>query len=136
MDVWVPKDKHDLAAVQRLVGVPVERYRAQVPALLDWLGDINWLVAQALYPILQPLVYQISGEIVKCLQGRDHVQKYWLVQVFGIWSMHYPPDNICAEVERCAKRPTRGEEEEEVHLVARETMEYWRGKENQGRVQS
>lgn len=58
----IPKDKHDIAAVEKLGTMEVESVIPLLPQLLEWVQDMNW-------PIAEPMV--------ELLLGDDDMWIYW-----------------------------------------------------------
>ncbi|HSH04192.1 MAG TPA: DUF5071 domain-containing protein [Anaerolineae bacterium] len=124
--IWdcVPRDKHDLARAERAVAVGWPGVRPIVPALLEWVQDINWPVACL---VLAPFLASLGGRIeeeVRVVLATDDVWKYWVIsEVVGKWPRE-EIEPLAPVLVRIATRPTKGEKFEEVDLVAKEVLAY------------
>lgn len=48
----IPKDKHDIAAVEFLKAADTEVVIPLLPELLEWVQDMNWPVAEPMVELL------------------------------------------------------------------------------------
>ena len=120
-NVAAPKHPSDLEAVRALVKEPSEKLRPILPALMEWLKDMNWPVAQALLPLLvreQDETACIAEDILKPEQP-DDVWKYWIVSAFAPGLSPKNQQKLKEKIRRIACQPTPGEHAEEVDEVAK-----------------
>lgn len=117
----LPVDKWELGAVERLSVHDYPTVEPLVPALLEWMQDLNWPVAQALHPFLAKLGEPLAPHIRSILRTDDDVWKYWVL----ICVVAESPALLLAlkpELEVLAERPTDGERDELVDELARNML--------------
>ena len=117
----LPRDKYDIGAVDRLA---VEEYPAiapLLPALLEWMQDLNWPVAQALQPFLANIGAPLAADIRLVLKTDDDVWKYWTVICIVAESKPLTLA-LLPELERLAGSPSDGEHEERIDIVAQNIL--------------
>lgn len=115
------RDKYDCESANELVRLGYPTVAPRLGHMLEWLQDINWPVASALFDFLtgigEPLVPHIQG----ILRSDDDVWKYWSLHLVAAM----PSDSIAAlkiDLERVALTPTDGERKEEVSAKAEEIL--------------
>lgn len=69
--VFIPKDKFDVAAVERLALACPEQIIGIERPLLEWIADINWPVAKELIKILPKYYKEIVPAIVVLLSNQE-----------------------------------------------------------------
>ncbi|NLI75013.1 MAG: DUF5071 domain-containing protein [Candidatus Riflebacteria bacterium] len=118
----MPADKHDLDACARLEAATDAQVVRCLPALLEWLQDINWPVALPIVRRLGRLGVQLAEPLRPILQGADGMWKYWLLA-------HLVPEAgselvraLAGEIRRLAADPTPDDRQAEVHLAAAELL--------------
>lgn len=68
---FIPKDKLDVAAVERLALACPEQISGIERPLLEWIADINWPVAKELIKILPKYYKEIVPAIVVLLSNQE-----------------------------------------------------------------
>lgn len=68
-----------MEAVDYLQTCAFEEVRSDVPALLEWLQDLNWLVGDGIGHYLSPYVNEIKEDILPILLSDDDQWKYGIV---------------------------------------------------------
>ena len=118
----VPADKHDLEACARLEAAPDAEVERCLPALLEWLQDINWPVALPIVRRLGRLGGRLADPLRPILDGADGMWKYWLLT-------HLVPEAgpelagaLAGEIRRLAAAPTPDDRRDEVHLAAADLL--------------
>ena len=117
----LPKDKLDVDAVRRLSAKGYPAIEPILPALLEWMQDLNWPVAQALHPFLVSLGEPLAPHIRSILRTDDDIWKYWVL----ICVVAESPSLLSAlklELEHLAEKPTDGEREELIDELARNML--------------
>lgn len=71
--VFIPKDKFDVAAVERLALACPEQISGIERPLLEWIADINWPVAKELIKILPKYYKEIVPAIVVLLSNQEDI---------------------------------------------------------------
>jgi len=117
----LPKDKFDTDKVKGIVALGFPAVEPILPALLEWMQDINWPVARA----LQPFLTSIGGPLAPCvrrvLETDDDVWKNWVLQYIVMESPELQTI-LRPDIERLANCPTSGEQAEELDLLARQIV--------------
>jgi hypothetical protein len=119
----IPKDKHDLDSVRRLERHTAEEINDILPDLFEWLQDINWPVAQELLKVLPQYGSVLLPYIEVALKSGD---PQWQFSVLQFLIRELPKDTsilLQDTIQRIAHDPTKGEILEEIHILARETIE-------------
>lgn len=118
----LPKDEHDIQAVEKWNRFAIDGIKPTVPDLLVWLQDLNWPVAQPIALFLLNFIDEITNEILKILQTDDEVWKYNLIHVFG---ENINDAKLKKEIIRLAKFPTDSEKSEEIDLISKKIIQKW-----------
>ena len=122
--LFVPKHKDDFQAVEFLRKTDFERFKAHVNELLSWIQDMNWPVAKEIAEILSSYTNNIKKQIIYIIRGDDDIWKYWCIRELLYFTKEKELDcEIISELKRIVSDPTKGEVEEEVNLIAKETLE-------------
>ena len=115
----IPKDKFDFETVEKLKNYSFDEIEPIIPNLLEWLQDMNWPVSRPLANFLVPYSEEISSEILKILQGKDEMWKYWILLTFG---KSIKNKSVHQEITRIAQNPTKDEIENDVFEIAQEIL--------------
>ncbi|MGY3446177.1 hypothetical protein ACVW17_006178 [Bradyrhizobium sp. USDA 4473] len=89
-----------------------------LPALLEWMQDINWPVAQVLQPFLAGIGEPLAPHVRSVLKTDDDVWKRWVL----LHIVAASPELLAMlgdDIERLATYPTPGERAEELDIVAK-----------------
>jgi hypothetical protein len=113
----LPSDKSDTEKVKAIVALGFPAVEPILPALLEWMQDINWPVAQALQPFLASIGAPLAPHIRSVLNTDDDVWKNWVLRYIVVKSPELQT-MLRADIERLATRPTRGEQAEELDVLA------------------
>ncbi|TQV82213.1 DUF5071 domain-containing protein [Denitrobaculum tricleocarpae] len=123
LELCIPKDKYDVAAVRRASSVGFPALNPVVPELLEWLQDYNWPVARHVSSLLAAAGPEVAPHIDDALNSDDAIWKFWIIENLAgklrptLWQKLYPT------IQRIAEHPTAAEIEEEVHLAAKAALE-------------
>ncbi len=120
----MPKNKHDIYAVECLDKEMPENVIPLLPELMEWLKDMNWPVANAILPLMiryQDETTRIAMDILKKEQN-DDIWKYWIIKHFVPALSDKNQRILFDSLERIANYPTKGEQVEEVNEVAKEYL--------------
>lgn len=117
----LPIDKADVATADFLASLPPEAIRPHIPALLEWLQDMNWPVARPIAAVLAKCGLDLVEPIRAILQGDDSVWKYWMASLLCDVE---PNVRIALEddIIRICEHPTAAEIVDEVHLAMRDVF--------------
>ncbi|MEK5185594.1 DUF5071 domain-containing protein [Solibacillus sp. FSL R5-0691] len=78
----IPKDKHDIAAVEFLKAADTEVVIPLLPELLEWVQDMNWPVAEPMVELLLQYPNELTPLVDEVLRGDDDMWIYWcLVEI-------------------------------------------------------
>jgi hypothetical protein len=86
------------------------------PKLIEWIQDMNWVVAPKIAELLLGFPNEIIPDISKVFESDDDILKFWCLEVLV---KNLPSDSGQAlkhDLIRLAKRPTEGEKLEEVDV--------------------
>ncbi|WP_339194956.1 DUF5071 domain-containing protein [Solibacillus sp. FSL R5-0449] len=73
----IPKDKHDIAAVEILNTADAEAVIPLLPKLLEWVQDMNWPVAEPMVELLLRYPNELTPLVEEVLRGEDDMWIYW-----------------------------------------------------------
>lgn len=118
----MPVDKFDTEAISRLAKGPRADVITHLPALLEWLQDINWPVAKPIAELLHGFSEELVAPLQSLLKGHDEVWKYWLVRALLVEGSPQLRLAMQDDILRIINTPTEGESKEEVDLVARDAL--------------
>ena len=122
---YVPSDKFDIAAVQRLEALSDDELRSVIPDLLTWLQDSNWPVADPLADFLTKHRETVEPFLSPLLlaEQKDEIWTYEIInQLLKKWG-NAVSDEIKKEISRIISSPTQGEVSEFVQDKAKELAE-------------
>ncbi|MEQ9263870.1 MAG: DUF5071 domain-containing protein [Balneolaceae bacterium] len=117
----LPKDKHDIQAVERCISIGFPKIIQILPELLTWIQDMNWPVAKLLAPFLSTIADHLETEIRTILQGGDETWKYSLMTEIIVNSSQLRA-NLNDELLRLAEKPTESEQIEKLDLIAMDIL--------------
>ncbi len=76
---FVPMDKYDHAAAHRAIKAGYPAVESVLPALLEWLQDMNWPVAKTLAPFLASIGEPLIPHLRKIFETDDEIWKAWIL---------------------------------------------------------
>jgi hypothetical protein len=118
----VPQDKFDTARARAAVIAGYPAVKPILPHLLEWLQDINWPVAQILYPFLASIGTPLVPYIQHVLETDDEIWKHWVITIVISESPEVSA-HFRETLKRIADSPTEGEAEEGLNQAAQEVLE-------------
>ena len=116
------RDKFDVETAERLVALGYPAVAPALPALLEWIQDMNWPVASTLAPFLAAIGRPLVPELWRVLHSNDLVWKYWCISCV---IAEMPLDvaiEFEPELQRLARSPTPPERAEGLAEVARDAL--------------
>ena len=116
----LPKNKFDSSGMEGLKRLSDEEIHPILPALLEWIQDMNWPVAQKVLPVLAMHEKCLVPLIRARLQPGegDDIWKYWIVaRLLPLFSQESLA-SLLPSLERIALQPTDGEKDEGVDGLA------------------
>lgn len=124
LNLLLPKNTSDISTINHLMNLTDEEIYPIIPGLLEWMQDINWIVAPYIVSVI--LKHQkISEQFIAGLLSKnqkDDIWKYWIIkELLYNWS-DTPCNEILNELMRISEFPTEGEIYEEVSILAKEYL--------------
>ncbi|PYF69365.1 DUF5071 domain-containing protein [Pedobacter nutrimenti] len=119
---YIPQNTNDIEAVEQLKHLPFESVRADVPALLEWLQDGHWEVAEGIAKYLIPHVNEIAKELLFVLKTEDSVWKYSVICILIGRSQHKLSLGIIEALRRIAEHPSKIDAEDTVDDAAKDIL--------------
>lgn len=119
----VPKDKHDLAALELAEQAGFPALNPMVPDLLAWLQDANWPVAQKTANILSKAPPKtLVPHLRSVLLSNDADWKYWIIELLLTDACHEVISSLQSDLVNLAQAPSEEERQSEVQLAARAVL--------------
>ena len=119
---YIPQNKSDIKAVERLNSLPFDSARKDVPTLLEWLQDGHWDVARGIAQYLIPNINEITQDLLFILNTDDGMWKYFVIcGLIGRSQDKLDPDLIKALI-RIAEHPSKIEAEDDVDEAAKDII--------------
>jgi hypothetical protein len=118
----LPKDKFDIDTVEKLKGLKREELIPLLPKLLEWIQDMNWIIAPKIAELLLDFPNEIIPYIRKVFESKDDIWKFWCLEVLV---KNLPSDLrkvLKNDLIRLAERPSDSEKLEEVDIKAKEIL--------------
>lgn len=118
----LPSDKLETDKAEAIIAQGFPAVEPVLPALLEWMQDINWPVAQPLQPFLASIGVPLAPHVRYVLETKDEIWKYWVVRCLVGESVELARV-LNPELQRLALDPTPGEHEEELDVIAKEILQ-------------
>jgi hypothetical protein len=118
----LPRSKMDIEKAEAIIALGYPAVEPILPALVEWIQDMNWPVAQVLQPFLVRIGPPLAPHLRRVLKTDDDVWKYWLVCCIVAESSELA-QLLRPELQRLVSSPTKGEQAEEINLLARGILE-------------
>jgi len=117
----LPHDKYDTRRAAELVRLEWEEVEPSIPAILEWLQDINWPVATVFIPFLVDAGARLAPFVRPILSADDAI---WTLNVLNVVVSQSPAlaSELSGELERLADNPTASEQLEGASDRAREIL--------------
>jgi hypothetical protein len=112
MKNYIPKNKFDFEAVERLELLSFEKFKSDIPKLLEWLQDMNWPVAHRIAKYLTPHIREMKFELLNILSSDDGMWKYWIVCSLIAQSPNKLGPDLITAIKRIAEQPSKIEIED------------------------
>ena len=78
---FLPKDKFDLEAVKKIKNLSRSEIIFLLPKLLEWIQDMNWVIAPKIAELLLEYPNEIIPHIKKVFETEDDIWKFWCLDV-------------------------------------------------------
>lgn len=125
-ELVLPNDKYDIETVEKLEMLDDEQLEPVIPQLLEWIQDMNWVIAPLVCDLLAQHCCIVESHLYELLkpENRDDIWKYNIIKyLLGMWQSLPEDSRIIREIERIAKNPTDGEKREFVDEAASKFLE-------------
>jgi hypothetical protein len=76
----LPADKFDIERARATIALGYPQVDTILPALLEWMKDMNWPVAQTLQPFLASIGLPLLPHVRRVFDTSDEMWKYWVVR--------------------------------------------------------
>ena len=121
----IPKNIFDFSGIDELKLLSDEEIMPILPALLEWMKDMNWPIAREMPMLLSKHQKVLIPYIIEALRP-EQSECDW--KTFIIWKLLPLLDKeylsmLKISLERIAESPTRGEEYEQTNIAARELLD-------------
>ena len=117
----LPEDKTDTDKAEAIIALGYPAVEPVLPILLEWMKDLNWPVAQTLWPFLASIGAPLAPYIRPILKTNDDLWKYWIVICVVAESKELTLA-LVPELERLAVSATDGEREEKLDELAQNML--------------
>ncbi|MDE7446247.1 MAG: DUF5071 domain-containing protein [Lachnospiraceae bacterium] len=121
----VPKNKFDFSGMDELRLLSDEEIMPILPALLEWMMDMNWPIAREMPELLskhQRVLIPVIIEALRPEQSECDWKTYIIQFLLPLLDEDYLR-MLKISLERIAESPTWGEESEGTNIEARELLE-------------
>ena len=121
----IPKNIFDFSGMDELKLLSDEEIMPILPALLEWMKDMNWPIAKEMPMLLSKHQKVLIPCIIEVLRP-EQSECDW--KTFIIWMLLPLLDKdylsmLKISLERIVESPTRGEESEQTNIAARELLD-------------
>jgi Domain of unknown function (DUF5071) len=117
----LPRDKIDTEKAEAIIALGFPAVEPILPALLEWMQDINWPVAQVLQPFLAGIGGPLAPHVRRVLETDDDVWKDWVLRCIIAESAELQTI-LRPDLERLATCPTPGEKAATLDILAKEIL--------------
>jgi hypothetical protein len=117
----IPRNKMDVERAEATVAAGYPAVAPILPELLEWLQDMNWLVAKVLAPFLASIGSPLIPHIKLIFETDDEIWKYWII-IQLIDDSPEMAEAFRGELERIAYSPTENEIQEELDETAQQVL--------------
>lgn len=117
----IPRSKMDTERAEAAVAAGYPAVAPILPELLEWMQDMNWLVAQILAPFLASIGSPLIPHVRHIMETDDYIWKYWMI-VRIMRDSREVAEAFREELERLAYSPTEQEAHEELDEEAQFTL--------------
>ncbi len=119
----LPKDKFDTESVEKIRELSREDIIPLLPNLLEWIQDMNWVIAPKVAELLLDFPNEIVLLIKNVFETEDNVWKYWCLEVLVKYLPTESKMVLRNDLIRLAKKTSEEEKLEEVDVIAKEILE-------------
>ena len=119
---FIPTSIYDIAAVERLKKMSFESVKEDIPALLEWLQDTHWDVAEGIAKYFEPYVNEIKQELLFILNSSDGMWKYFVMYILIGRSRHKLNAELIEILRRIAEHPSDIDSEACANEAAKEIL--------------
>jgi hypothetical protein len=120
-NIKLPEDKRDTKRAKAIIRLGYPKIEPVLSELMEWMQDINWPVAQTLQPFLASIGAPLAPYVRSVWETDDDLWKYW-VTICVVAESHDLTAVLLPELGRLALKPSEGEREEKVDIVAQNIL--------------
>lgn len=120
--VQIPRDKFDTATAELVLSMDPSAVEPVIPALLEWMQDMNWPVAGVLQPYFSRVGLPLAPHCRRILEGDDDIWKLNLI-VHVVAHSFDLAKVLRPELTRIATHPTASEVIEGVNAEANRLLQ-------------
>lgn len=124
----VPKHKFDFSGLEELKELSDEEIAPILPALLEWMKDMNWPIAQEMPSLLimhQKVLMPYIVDVLKPEQVEGDWKNYIIWDLLPLLDKEYAIE-IEPYLERIVENPTRNEVFDETNIEAEDFLQEMR----------
>ncbi|MBD5462553.1 MAG: DUF5071 domain-containing protein [Lachnospiraceae bacterium] len=125
----IPKNKFDFSGMDELRLLSDEEIMPILPALLEWMKDMNWPIAKEIPVLLSRHQRVIVPFIIEALRP-EQLECDWKTYIIDFLLPLLDEDYLLmlkTSLERIVESPTWGEEDEATNIAARELLDKMSG---------
>jgi hypothetical protein len=126
LSALLPKDKTDTDKAEAVVALGYPVVEPILPALIEWMQDMNWPVARTLQPFLASIGRPLIPHVRRVLSTSDEIWKYGVLHGIVRESAELALE-LSPELERLARSPTPAERQEKLDELAKDVLDGIRG---------
>jgi hypothetical protein len=117
----LPSGKMETDKAEAIVALGYPKVGPILPALLEWMQDMNWPVARVLQPFLVGIGAPLAPHIRCVLGTNDEIWKYWVLRCIVAESTDLA-QILRPELKRLACSPTKGEKTQELDIMVQRIL--------------
>ena len=118
----LPRDKFDVAAIEKLQQAPESEIIECLPGLLQCIQDINWPIAEPALELLMKFPTEITPHVEKVLLEDDGQWKYWCLLKIVPNLPFYSKMVLADVVMKIAEQPSKQDIEEGLDELAKNVL--------------
>jgi len=122
LEVFLPRNKHDIGKVEELKKLDRKILVALLPDLLEFIQDMNWPVAPGILEILLTFPKEIVPHVQDALTTNDDNWKWFILHFLVIELPLESRGHFKDYLTRVAENPTENELAEELDEIAKEIL--------------
>lgn len=110
----------EMEKAEAIVALGYPKVEPMLPALLEWMRDMNWPVAKVFQPFLASIGAPLAPHIRRVLESNDEIWMYWVLRCIVTESTELV-QILRPDLERLAHSP-EGEQAHELNIFAQRLL--------------